>query len=130
MTKLLFFIAFTFVNAFSAFSQEATLHEFFTETNTIYNSDVATNGVFIYGTKFDGGSRGNGYVYRLATDGSDFQIIFDFINDEDGRNPVGGVILHEDYLYGMTAFGGTDDFGVIFKIKADGSEKSTILNFN
>lgn len=87
------------------FSQPSTLHEFITETGIIHYNDLATDGEFVYGSKFDGGSRGNGYIYRIRTDGSDFQIIFDLVETENGRNPTGGVILHDGHLYGTCAFG-------------------------
>lgn len=111
-------------------AQSTTLHEFITETGIIHYNGLATDGEFIFGSKFDGGSRGSGYLYRMRTDGSDFEIIFDFVDDQHGRNPVGGLILHEGYLYGMTAFGGSDDLGVIFKINPDGTEYAAILNFD
>ena len=132
MKRLSLLAVFAFICACTSnlSAQSSTLHEFITETGIIHYNDLATDGEFIYGSKFDGGTRGNGYVYRTRTDGSDFQTILDLVDPENGRNPTGGLILHQGYLYGMCAFGGTEDMGVIFKVNTDCTEYTRILNFD
>ncbi|MFA5781301.1 MAG: T9SS type A sorting domain-containing protein, partial [Bacteroidales bacterium] len=43
--------------------------------------------------------------------------------------PEGSLISDGTFLYGMTAYGGINDMGVIFKIKSDGTGYSRLLNF-
>ena len=83
--------------------------------------DAAGN---FYGTTSSGGvtSRvcsniGCGVVYKLDPSGN--ETILHRFTGSDGRFPYAGVILdYSGNLYGATFYGGSDDFGVVFKISA------------
>jgi uncharacterized repeat protein (TIGR03803 family) len=73
----------------------------------------------LYGTTSAGGDYGNGTVFAIDTDGTDFGDLYSF-NSSDGINPYGGLALSNDILYGTTLQGGDDGDGAIFSITTDG----------
>lgn len=88
----------------------------------------------LYGTTPSGGSSevyGNGTIFRINKDGSGFQTLHRFTGD--GRNPVGKLVAGSDgTLYG-TALGTTwetiGDWGVVFKLRADGTGYTVLHRF-
>ena len=56
--------------------------------------------------------------------------LLDFAGTANGANPGGDLISDGTFLYGMTYYGGTNDWGVVFKIKPDGTGYSKLLDFN
>src|ERR1035437_8162751 len=53
-------------------------------------------------------------------------------NDTNGANPQGSLIYDGTYLYGAAPSGGigTDHYGLLYKIKPDGSGYDSLFNFN
>lgn len=86
----------------------------------------------LYGTTRGGGPGDWGTVYRLKPDGSGFQVLRTFSHaSPDGASPAGPVALDgSGNLYGTTFFGGTDDHGVLFRMKTDGSAFSAVKRFD
>jgi uncharacterized repeat protein (TIGR03803 family) len=88
---------------------------------------LASDGHF-YGMTQQGGSLGNGVIFRLTTGGT-LTKLFDFTTSS-GRHPSGSLIQGSDgLLYGMTALGGTQDFGTVFRMSLGGSV-TVLFNFN
>jgi len=91
----------------------------------------------LYGTTAGGGAHGEGIVFRLDTDGSNFQVIHSFSapydmngDNSDGSHPRAGVIQGSDgALYGTTEFGGANNDGVVFKLNTDGSNFQMLHSF-
>ena len=75
------------------------------------------NGTTLYGTTRAGGGKGNGTVFQIDTDGSNYARIYDFQNAPDGANPIDNVILLDNTLYGMTEAGGLCGDGAIFALQ-------------
>jgi uncharacterized repeat protein (TIGR03803 family) len=80
-----------------------------------------------------------GEVFSIATNGTTFSVLCSFINVYDfggifsigaivpGFNPVGGLLLNGNTLYGTTKLGGQDgSCGTIFEVNTDGGGFSTI----
>jgi uncharacterized repeat protein (TIGR03803 family) len=100
---------------------------------------------YLYGvTRLGEASKSNepGTVFRLAYDGSGFEILHYFalwtstnvksspINT-DGAYPSGALIEGSDgYLYGVTLAGGSNGTGVIFRMSRDGSDFQAIFEFS
>ncbi|HLI49626.1 MAG TPA: choice-of-anchor tandem repeat GloVer-containing protein [Chthonomonas sp.] len=87
----------------------------------------------LYGTTFFGGTFGYGVVYKVNTDGSNFQVLhhFNSFNGQDGAFPYACVIEAKDgALYGTTYGGGTNGAGVVYKVNPDGSNYQVLHNFN
>jgi uncharacterized repeat protein (TIGR03803 family) len=81
-----------------------------------------TDGNF-YGTTSGGGSYFNGTVFKLTPAGVETTLHAFAGGTADGRIPAAGLIQGNDgNLYGTTQFGGTADFGTVFKITPDGVE--------
>src|SRR5438552_273208 len=92
-------------------------------------SALILSGSTLYGTESNGGSHGNGAVYKVNTDGSSFTILHDFTAtaypppqvNGDGAEPFGNLILSGNTLYGTTVGGGSSADGVVFSVGTDGS---------
>jgi uncharacterized repeat protein (TIGR03803 family) len=86
-------------------------------------------GTTLYGMTLQGGSTvawGGGYanlgtLFRINTDGSGYQVLYNFGTgaNEDGACPYGSLVLAGSTLYGMTSGGGNYGQGVIFGITTD-----------
>ncbi|MFA6923790.1 MAG: choice-of-anchor tandem repeat GloVer-containing protein [Bacteroidales bacterium] len=93
---------------------------------------LALSGTALYGTTSAGGTNNMGVVFTINTDGSGFGILHNFgdVVSDDGSAPEGELTLSGSILYGTTYFGGTSDFGVIYKINIDGTGYNKIFDFN
>jgi uncharacterized repeat protein (TIGR03803 family) len=81
-----------------------------------------------------GGGHGDGTIFKVNTDGSDYTILHTFRGGrEDGACPNGSLTLCGSTLYGMTCSGGSDDYfanyGTIFQINTDGSNFKVLHSF-
>lgn len=63
------------------------------------------------------------------TANAQYTTILDFAGTSNGSNPWGDFISDGTYLYGTTSAGGTSDFGVVFKIKLDGTGYAKLHDF-
>jgi uncharacterized repeat protein (TIGR03803 family) len=105
-----------------------TLHSF---TRTSYDggwpdSGLTSLGNSLYGVAFSGGSGGNGTVFTINTDSTDFAILHSFSplyppnsaysTNADGSNPFGALAVAGDHLYGTASNGGMFGGGVVFSI--------------
>jgi len=90
------------------------------------------DGTFLYGMTNGGGSA-NGVIFKIKPDGTEYTNLFNFIS-ESGYQPLGSLIFDGTFLYGMTRAGGSVGtpfgYGVIFRIKPDGSVYSRLMDFN
>ncbi len=92
---------------------------------------LAVVGNTLYGTAGYGGANGNGGIFSIGADGTDFSLLYSFTaldpnngNNYDGANPYAGLYLYNGALYGTASAGGYDAAvlgGTIFQINPDGS---------
>ena len=102
-----------------------------------YGGLVQGNDGALYGTTQEGGefanssSSGYGIVFKLNPDGTGYTILHSFNPAAgDGKYPNSGMVIGNDGgLYGTTEFGGSDNLGVVFKLKPDGSDYAVLYNF-
>lgn len=102
------------------------LHDFpdeLTNTNVSPNELLLVDDV-LYGTTIYSEIEQDGYVYSLKTDGTDFLILHQFVQ-QSGIQPRGKLTFSNDFLYGTTTVGGG-----IFKIGKDGTDFENIFTFN
>jgi uncharacterized repeat protein (TIGR03803 family) len=82
------------------------------------------SGNTLYGTAAGGGSSGNGTVFSVKTDGTDFTNLHSFSallapdsgTNSDGAGPHGRLILSGNTLYGTASYGGSSGKGTVFKL--------------
>jgi uncharacterized repeat protein (TIGR03803 family) len=73
------------------------------------------DGIFLYGMTTNGGTNNDGTIFKIKSDGTNYFKLFDFSSTSDGKSPYGDLLLDGAFLYGMTSFGGTYDYGTVFK---------------
>lgn len=95
---------------------------------------LVSDGTFLYGMTLAGGTgpctNGCGTVFKIKPDGTQYSKLLDFEGAANGSSPDGSLISDGSFLYGMTQIGGSNNDGVIFKIKTDGSGYSRLLDFD
>ncbi len=132
---------FTLLHAFAAITSSSSV---------IVNADGAhpraklvESAGFFYGTTNVGGANGQGTIFRLAFDGSAFELLHEFTTptapsgstvavNEDGALPQAGLTDGGDgLLYGTTVLGGANGVGVLYSITPapDGSVMTALHNF-
>ena len=100
-----------------------------TSNGTSPEGSLISDGTFLYGMTYDGGTSDDGVVFKIKPDGSSYAKLLDFAGTSNGRSPNGSLISDGTYLYGMTERGGINNMGVVFKIKPDGSSYTKLLDF-
>ena len=90
---------------------------------------LVSDGTFLYGMTQYGGTNEIGTLFKILPDGTSFTKLLDFDGAASGRQPYGSLISDGTFLYGMTKQGGTNNMGVIFKIKPDGTNFTKLLDF-
>ena len=84
----------------------------------------------LYGTAYTGGdANGDGTVFSMNLDGSNFQTLHSFTGGTGGSNPFAGLTLVGSKFYGTASLGGTNDDGTVFSMNLDGSNFQTIHSF-
>jgi uncharacterized repeat protein (TIGR03803 family) len=78
----------------------------------------------LYGTTSMGGANGGGVVYELSPSGAGWKqtVLYTFLGQSDGQNPVGGVVLDAaGNLYGTTFDGGANGGGTLYELSPTGT---------
>lgn len=84
-----------------------------------------------YGATLYGGSNNNGVIFKINQDGSGYTPVHVFKGgDSGGAQSHSGVIAIGNVLFGMSALGGTQGHGTIFKMNPDGSDFKVIYSFH
>lgn len=85
-----------------------------------YSSLMQASDGNLYGTATDGGTNGDGVIFRMTTNGV-FTSLYSFTDGYDGADPRGGLIQASDgNLYGTAADGGTNFDGTVFRMTTNG----------
>ena len=89
-----------------------------------------SDGTFLYGMTLKGGLYGNGIVFKIMSNGTNYTKLHDFGSvTYDGTGPWGSLISDGVFLYGMTEQGGLYGQGIIFKIMPNGLGYDTLYSF-
>jgi uncharacterized repeat protein (TIGR03803 family) len=118
-------------------SDFTNLHNFPIGTN---EGDQPTGSILLgntlYGTTEVGGSGSHGTVFRISTDGSGFTNLHSFApttnfvyTNADGIQPLGGVIISGNTLYGTAEAGGKSGNGTVFRLITDGTGFTNLHSF-
>ncbi|MGA2686009.1 MAG: choice-of-anchor tandem repeat GloVer-containing protein [Verrucomicrobiota bacterium] len=96
---------------------------------------LALSGNTLFGTTVNGGGNNNGTVFEINTNGSGYAENWDFSawnnngDNSDGARPVAVMVLSGGVFYGTTQSGGTNGWGAVIKMNADGTGFTNIYSF-
>lgn len=97
------------------------------------------SGNTLYGAAQNGGTNGDGTIFRLQTDGSGFTNLYTFSTsannqffastNSDGVFPV-GLVISGDALYGVAFNGGANGDGTMFSLGTNGNDFTVLYTFS
>ncbi len=79
---------------------------------------LSADGQLLYGTTHGDkiwGGKEYGIIYQMKIDGTDFKQLYEFTGGMAGDTPMRTPLLINDALYGMTAYGGAENYGTIYR---------------
>jgi len=82
---------------------------------------LVLSGNTLYGTASFGGSSFGGTIFAIHTDGTGFTNLYGFTGGNDGAQPMAGLVLSGNCLYGTVSQGGTNFFGAVFAVNTNGT---------
>jgi uncharacterized repeat protein (TIGR03803 family) len=114
----------------TGYRQLYVFNRFAAEAQTPSGTLVSDGGSFLYGTTLLGGSNGFGTAFRIDTNGSRYSVQHHFGGAKDGRYPT-PELLHglEGAWYGTTSAGGSNGYGSIYQLSADGTQYRQLYAF-
>jgi uncharacterized repeat protein (TIGR03803 family) len=114
------------------------LHTFAGGDGVQPDAGLLLSGNTLYGTASGGGTNNNGTIFAVNTDGTGFTNMHtfsatvyngSFFVNSDGANPLAGLVLSGNTLYGTTRIGGTNGNGTVFAINTDGTGFTDVHSF-
>jgi uncharacterized repeat protein (TIGR03803 family) len=96
-----------------------------TNADGIYPTRLLLVDNVLYGTAMGGGNSGDGTLFAINTDGTDFKILHNFNSGTDGAEPSLHSLVSGYILYGTTESGG----GTLFAVNTDGTGYNTLHSF-
>jgi uncharacterized repeat protein (TIGR03803 family) len=85
---------------------------------------VQDNDGNLWGTTYQGGKYNEGTIFKIATSGKDYELVYSFQFAEPqllGQLPLAGLTLGTDgNLYGVASRGGTNNYGATFQVTPAG----------
>ena len=87
---------------------------------------LTLSGSTLYGTTVRGGQNGNGGIFSMNVDGSDFHLLHGFGSLAD---PQPNLVLVGSTLFGTTRLGGVQNRGTVFSLQTDGSDFQVMHSF-
>jgi len=109
------------------------LHSFNGEDGDTPKGTMTLVNNILYGFTSTGGRHNKGVIFRMENSGRDFSVIYNF--EEGENNGIGNephhdaMLYYNNVLYGVTVYGGLNNYGVIFKINTDGTGYSPVHVF-
>ncbi len=89
------------------------------------------SGSTLYGTTYNGGSNNLGTVFKVDTDGNNFEVLHSFVSTSiDGIEPIGALLLFGSTLYGTASSSNTSYGGTLFRIDTDGNDFHVLFGFS
>ncbi len=112
------------------------VHHFAGSSSPYAEGQLLLSSNTLYGTTMGGGSSGYGAVFKINTNGTDYAVIKNFTaldvgtsTNTDGAEPMAGLVLYSNRLFGTTSVGGTGGKGTVFGVNTDGTNYLVLNNF-
>ena len=77
---------------------------------------LIADATYLYGVTSQGGISDSGTVFKIKFNGTGYTKLVDFTGVTNGSYPYGSLFSSGTFLYGMTALGGVNGKGTIFKL--------------
>ena len=125
-----------FTNLYSFSADMDNGNGYYTNSDGFYpQAGLILSGNTLYGTASGGGGADNGTIFAVNTNGGGFKTLHSFSaspfgTNSDGANPVAGLILSGNTLYGTASGGGTNGFGTVFAFDTDSGTFKTLHSFS
>lgn len=123
--SLVLLIMLSFTGGLKSQWKAEVLHSFNGTDGATSIGSLTLSGNTLYGRTSAGGTNGKGVIFKINTDSTGFQVLYNF---ESGSSNALGKEPHHDamylmdtVLYGTALFGGNNDNGVVFKINVNGT---------
>lgn len=92
--------------------------------------DLILDGSVLYGSTRLGGTDDEGTVFKLNTDGSGYTVLRSFTGGvADGAMPCGSLTAADGVLYGQTTYGGSYNYGTVYRMNTDGTGYTVLYSF-
>ncbi len=95
-------------------------------------SSLTVSGATLYGMTAHGGVNGNGNIFSVGTDGSNYRNLLSFTGTGgavSGSVPVGNLTLSGSTLFGTTIVGGASGIGNMFAVGTNGANYQNLVSF-
>ncbi|MFT6150417.1 MAG: putative repeat protein (TIGR03803 family) [Saprospiraceae bacterium] len=100
-----------------------------TTNGSLPKGSLISDGTYLYGMTSNGGTGDLGTVFKIMPDGTGYIKLLDFAGTTNGSYPNSTLFFDGTFLYGMTASGGTNGLGTIFKLMPDGTGYVSLMDF-
>jgi uncharacterized repeat protein (TIGR03803 family) len=105
------------------------LHAFTNTPDGASPIGLVTDGTTLWGAAQSGGANSAGTIFTLATNGANYNVIYDFgASGNDGTLP-GELLLSGGTLFGATQIGGTNSYGTIYALSTNGTNYKILRSF-
>jgi uncharacterized repeat protein (TIGR03803 family) len=127
-----------FISALLLSAQTFHVIYHFTGSSSPYaQGQLLLNGNILYGTTDGGGNAQEGTVFKINTNGTGYSVIKNFTaldtsvsTNTDGAQPMSGLVIWSNRLFGTTFVGGSGAKGTVFGVNTDGTNFVVLNNFN
>lgn len=106
---------FTNLHDFTATSYSSVIGNFTNQEGADPVNDLRLAGNTLYGAAYIAGSLGNGTLFAVGTNGTDFTSVLSFDGVSEGALPLGGLAISGNTLFGTASIGGAghNDVGLM-----------------
>ena len=87
-----------------------------------------TNG-YLYGVTANGGTNGDGMIYRVNPNGTGFTPVYSFTGAANNGISPNDLLVTSNMIYGTTLLGGTNSLGMIFAVSTNGTGFQPLYSF-
>ena len=100
------------------------------EGTALFGGLIEGTDSLLYGTAYLGGANGCGTVYAFSRADSTVKVRHSFNCGSDGRFPMGRLVRATNgFFYGVTSEGAKAEEGTVYRLKPDGSQFQTLVQF-